>query len=129
MDIKAYREERGLTARQMVDTMQTRYPQYGKPMQTAVENPERYGVGLTPDAEAYIKSVYGGAPCEGEKRPKKDGHKLKGRLTVRTTIKLQREIVKAISRLGYASVQDALTAIIKEWLEKHKEEDHNGNNA
>ena len=70
MEIKSYRESKGLTARAMVDTMQQRYESYSSPVQTAVENPDRYGVRLTEDAEAHLIGVFGQVegicPCEGE---------------------------------------------------------------
>ena len=127
MDIRAYRTSKGKTTREVVQAMQLHFPKYSGPVNTAVENPDRYGVRLTEQAESLLVEAFGAAtPCEPEKRPRSDRHKLKGRLSVRTTKALEKRFRKAIQARGYRSTQEALTAIVIAWLEQEerKNEEH-----
>ena len=134
MDVKAYRKQKDLTVREVVDVMKRRYESYSNPLQTAVENPDKYGVRLTEDAEDHLIGVFG-APkekdiektdavcevvCESVNRPKKDCHKLKGRMSFRMTKTFARRFNRAIKAHGWKSVQDALTDIVTEWLEREE---------
>lgn len=55
MNLKRYRERHGLTSVEIVEILSQTWPRFGKATMSMVENPERYGVKLLPQAEAILR--------------------------------------------------------------------------
>lgn len=58
LHVKEFREERGLIQKQVIAVIQERYPGYDKPLNSKVENPEKYGVRLVNDAEQMLEDAF-----------------------------------------------------------------------
>lgn len=55
MNLKRFRERHGLSSVEIVETLSQTWPRFGKATMSMVENPERYGVKLLPQAEAILR--------------------------------------------------------------------------
>lgn len=63
-----------MLAKDLVEVIKTIYPSYSKVTHAMVENGERYGVRLTPEAERLLKNRFG-SPSK-PRTPKKKTHRL-----------------------------------------------------
>jgi hypothetical protein len=55
MNLKRFRERHGLTSVEIVEILSRTWPKFGKATMSMVENPEKYGVKLLPQAEAILR--------------------------------------------------------------------------
>lgn len=121
-ELKQLRLSTGLPAKELVTVVKTLYPKYDKTMQSKAENTQDYGVILAPDAMRLLRKPFGVSNSpKTEKSPeqKKRGHH---RFTCRISCRLpDRDYERLQHRMyadGYTTIQNFLTTLVKEYLEK-----------
>ena len=112
MNVKIYRIKHNLTQTDIVDALQNEFPKCRKATLSMCENAD-YGVKLTPKAERLLREK-----VEGEAF-KASGRKLKHRLAARVTEGVYNRFTELCKERG-VTVQDLMTEIVTEWLEKNK---------
>jgi len=129
-DYNRYTAEAGITNREMIEELHRYFPRYGKPTQTMVCHPEKYGVQLTPQAEAIIVRRFGDYPGLSEgwdfaniddlvmKKRRPERRRKGNKLTVRLDDSLFSELRALYDRTAFASMQDMVEAAIVEFLNK-----------
>ena len=123
-DYARYREEKGLSNNQIIRTIAEGYPGYTKIQNTMVNNPQKYGICLLPEAEKLLVDKFGegeGIKLHGVKRS--EGRRKKSnRLVVRLNDEMYNQVRDLMFRLRYTSVQafleDALTAMVEQGMEE-----------
>lgn len=123
-DYIRYRNEKGLSNNQIIRTVAEGYPSYTKIQNTMVNNPQKYGICLLPEAEKLLVDKFGegeGIKLHGAKRSE-SRRKKSNRLVVRLNDEMYNRVRDLMFRLGYTSVQafleDALTAMVKQEMEE-----------
>ena len=123
-DYVRYREEKGLSNNQIIRTIAERYPGYTKIQNTMVNNPQKYGICLLPEAEKLLVDKFGegkGIQLNGVKRSESQ-RKKSNRLVVRLNDEMYNRVRDLMLRLRYTSVQafleDALTAMVEQEMEE-----------
>ena len=108
MDVKKYRMNQGLSTKDVVNIIKAQYPKYSKITHCMVENPEKYGVKLVPEAEDLLTA----------KSPRKgDRHRNRYRLSCRVTKSRYEAVKQAIEEDGrFPSVQSFLDWWVYVWL-------------
>ena len=119
-----YREEKGLSNNQIIRTIAEGYPGYTKIQNTMVNNPQKYGICLLPEAEKLLVDKFGegeGIKLRGVKRSE-SRRKKSNRLVVRLNDEMYNRVRDLMFRLRYTSVQefleDALTAMVEQEMEE-----------
>lgn len=118
MDLKKFREQNGLSRKEVITFLHKSYPGYGYPTNSMAESPEHYGVRLTPEAETLLNKQW---PLEAEKAPKKDRHRVKHKMSFRTSKAFASRFIKALAISQYKSAQDALYHITLNWILEQEE--------
>lgn len=119
-DYVRYRDSKGLTNSQIVKAVSAAYPGYTKIQNTMVNNPDKYGVCLLPEAEKLIVEAYGegdGIRIPGVKR-RDCNRKKNNRLTVRLNDEMYNRVRDLMFRLRYDTVQDFLEAALVSMVEQ-----------
>ena len=123
-DYIRYREEKGLSNNQIIRTIAEGYPGYTKIQNTMVNNPQKYGICLLPEAEKLLVDKFGegkGIKLRGVKRSE-SRRKKSNRLVVRLNDEMYNRVRDLMFRLRYTSVQafleDALTAMVEQEMEE-----------
>ena len=123
-DYVRYREEKGLSNNQIIRTVAEGYPGYTKIQNTMVNNPQKYGICLLPEAEKLLVDKFGegeGIKLHGAKRSE-SRRKKSNRLVVRLNDEMYNRVRDLMLRLRYTSVQafleDALTAMVEQEMEE-----------
>ena len=123
-DYIRYREEKGLSNNQIIRTIAEGYPGYTKIQNTMVNNPQKYGICLLPEAEKLLVDKFGegeGIKLRGVKRSE-SRRKKSNRLVVRLNDEMYNRVRDLMCRLRYTSVQafleDALTAMVEQEMEE-----------
>lgn len=123
-DYVRYREEKGLSNNQVIRTIAERYPGYTKIQNTMVNNPQKYGICLLPEAEKLLVDKFGegkGIKLHSAKRSE-SRRKKSNRLVVRLNDEMYNRVRDLMFRLRYTSVQafleDALTAMVEQEMEE-----------
>ena len=123
-DYIRYREEKGLSNNQIIRTIAEGYPGYTKIQNTMVNNPQKYGICLLPEAEKLLVDKFGegeGIKLRGVKRSE-SRRKKTNRLVVRLNDEMYNRVRDMMFRLKYTSVQafleDALTAMVEQEMEE-----------
>ena len=123
-DYIRYREEKGLSNNQIIRTIAEGYPGYTKIQNTMVNNPQKYGICLLPEAEKLLVDKFGegeGIKLHGVKRSE-IRRKKSNRLVVRLNDEMYNRVRDLMFRLRYTSVQafleDALTAMVEQEMEE-----------
>ena len=124
-----YMTAAGITNRDMIQELRKFYPRYGKPVQSMICHPEKYGVQLVPEAEARLMLAFG--ECGGLSdswciidandlpKPRKRERRLKAnKLTVRLDDSLFTQLRALYDRTAFASMQDMVEAAIVEFLNR-----------
>ncbi len=112
LNIKQYREEHGITAREIVEAVKVEYPKYDKYLHSKVERPEEYGITLVPHALKLAMDVKPQEPRREARR------KLQYSVRCRLTKKEFEQLQRALRRQGYSTVQGYLRQLIKRELER-----------
>ena len=123
-DYIRYRKEKGLSNNQIIRTVAEGYPGYTKIQNTMVNNPQKYGICLLPEAEKLLVDKFGegeGIKLHGAKRSE-SRRKKSNRLVVRLNDEMYNRVRDLMLRLRYTSVQafleDALTAMVEQEMEE-----------
>lgn len=114
LDVKDFRAERSITAMQVVEVMQERFPGYDKHLNSKVENSRKYGVRLVREAEMMLEEAFKATVPEPRKR---DRHKLRCKVQCRVSQTKMDALQKALREDGYDTVQAGLLHIIDKYLE------------
>lgn len=132
-DYNKYTAQVGISNRQMIAELRKYYPRYGKPTQSMVCAPKKYGVQLTPEAEAILKLKWGNAeglsgvewdgkselPKPVKQRPERR-HKA-NKLCVRLDDSLWSQFKAIYERSAFCSMQDFIEAAIVEFIRRREE--------
>lgn len=124
-----YVSEAGITNRDMIAELKKYYPRYGKPVQSMVTHPEKYGVQLVPEAEARLTLAFGEHPGLSEtwlmidpgelpKAVHKERRLKANKLTVRLDDSLFSQLRELYDRTAFASMQDMVEAAITEFINR-----------
>ena len=80
MEIRQFRKAAGLTSVELASVLRRFYPGADKYLVSKLENPERYGIRLTPEAERKLKALF-----PSVRTRQSDRHKKRRTVTVRFT--------------------------------------------
>ena len=94
------------TRKEIIATLTEKYPKFSKVTASMIAHPERYGVCLTKEAEAYLKKTY------PEKRKAPTKRAKSNRVAVRLDDWEYLRFRKAFEESGEKSVQNYLEKII-----------------
>lgn len=114
LDVKAFRESRGATAKQCADVVREQYPGYDKHLHSKVEHPEKYGIRLVLGAEQALEDAFAATFPEPRKR---DNRRLKARISCRMTETKFERLQRAFRQDGYATMQEGVSHLIDRFLE------------
>ncbi len=118
----AFRESKGIGNGDIIRTLRGKYPKYSKAQHSMVNNPEKNGVCLLPEAEALLVSVFGEGPgltISAKKRKSHDNKDKPRRLCVRLSDPMFERVNALVSRMSFATMQDFIEAAIVSMLEKY----------
>lgn len=118
LDVKAFRESRGVTAKQCADVVREQYPGYDKHLHSKVEHPDRYGIRLVLGAEQALEDAFSMTLPEPRKR---DNRRLKAKIQCRMTETKFERLQRAFRKDGYATMQEGISYIINLYLEGKKD--------
>lgn len=111
-DYKAWQAHVGITNPEMTETLQEHYPSYNKVCGTYVNNPEKYGVCLLPEAERILLAAFGPGPGfaslpwkEKQKKKRSDRRRKTNAVTVRMDDELYQFASAAKDETGCESMQ------------------------
>ena len=115
-----YREAVGIKNADMIRAIRVSYKNYSGATNAMVNNPERYGVCLIPEAEKLLAANFGtgkGLDYRNEKPVRKACLRKKpNRLSVYLSDEMYKEIVAAMKRDGCQTVQEFLYRLLEDYL-------------
>jgi len=118
MNYKSYRAASGIDGKSMIKALHEAYPKYGKPTQSMIDNPQKYGVQLIPNAEKILYERFG-APTPGKPVKRTAPRRKKPcRFTVRLTESQYGEVKQQMEADGYATSQELLEHLLAAYLER-----------
>lgn len=112
MDMKEYRLNTGMSVKDVVSCLKEHYPKYSKITHSMVENPDKYGVQLLPEAQKLLPAA------ESPKKPRTaDRHRKKHQFLYRVT-KSRHEAVKRLLEQDkdFSTFQSLCDHLISEWI-------------
>ena len=121
-DYSAWRISTQTTNAQMIDTLKTRFKRYSKSTQSMINNPERYGVCLIPEAETMLVANYGigrgldVVPKEIQAFAKPKQRTKPRQMSVYVTNEMYEDIRELMEAQGFATMQDFLMNLINSVL-------------
>lgn len=115
LQVKAFREERGITCGQIVGVVREQYPKYDKYLHSKVERPEEYGVRLVNGAERLLEEAFAKTAPTPDKR---DRRRLPARIQCRLSKTEYGRLQQALKRAGFDTIQAGLAYIINCYLEQ-----------
>lgn len=118
LDVRQFKESRGITSKEMVEVAREQFPKYDKYLHSKVERPNDYGIRPVLALESAWESAFASTVPQCRK---KDNRRLKARIQCRMTNTELERLQHALSADGYDTIQAGLTAIIKKYLEDRKD--------
>lgn len=118
--LRALRINAGVSAREMVEVVQTLYPKYDKTLQSKCENGEEYGVELKRDAMQALMDRFAQSSGSATSSARKDGHRYQCRLYCRLPDEQYGLLQRYIREEGYTTMQDWLSNMIDRFIEERK---------
>lgn len=119
MNIKDWRHDTGVTRREIVDAVRSKYPKFDKYLESKVEHPESYGVRLCDGAEVILKDMVqpvsdpASANEKAEKNRRKEmQRKLKNRIQCRLSDKDFKALKRYMDNHHFDTLQDCVTHIL-----------------
>lgn len=109
MDLKQYRESKGLSAKEIVHVIKQAYPGYDRPLNCKVEHPERYGITLCQGAVDLLS-----AP-ESFRRPNRKNPR---RITFRLTDDEFSLLHTYLLADGYDTIQDGMAKLARNYIKR-----------
>ena len=102
----------------IIKTMQEQYSGYDKSLHSKAENPAKYGICRTKEAESYLESVLGEDYAEKAVRGhRSDGHKLTCRISARVTNERYELLQQHITADGFTTTQSFLEWLVNVYLQ------------
>lgn len=121
-DYNSYRLSKNLTNRDIISCVRSKYPSYGKMQNSVVNNPERNGVCLLPEAEKLLIQKFGYGPGLLARRPSARNHGNKdkpNRYSVRLSTELSQRVEQVMDYLCFTSKQDFIEAAIVQMCDRY----------
>lgn len=118
----SYRESKGIQNTDMVRAIRSAYPRYSKVQQSMVNNPEKNGVCLLPEAEAILVKEFGNGPGLTISVKPKRSHSNKdkpNRLYVRLNDDLCNRVEALMKVLSLSTKQDLIEAAIVQMCNRY----------
>ena len=115
MNIKKLRKQSGMELAPVAKAVRYEYPGFDLYLLSKVENAGRYGIRLLPRAQELAMAAMG----MGKKADKR---RLPCRIYCRLSKTRYRRLQTAQAAFGYATMQDALSDIIDEWMVRHEQD-------
>lgn len=117
MNTKLFREKKGISVRTMAEAMKPVFPGMDAPLLAKTENPDRYGVQLTREAEWLIRDSFQELPCrEVSVARQPDGHRLKERVSCRVATGSKQILIERFRQDGFKDVNEGLNHLINQYL-------------
>ena len=119
MDYKQFREEHGISTKEMIYTVSAVCPKFTKMQLSMVDQPEKYGVCLIPSMDKRLIEVFGKVEHleESEPAPKKKPNRTKPeRFTFRLTKKKADKLRKIRAKLG-VTTQELVCDVMENYIE------------
>ena len=107
-----------MTKKEMIATLAEKYPNFSKVTACMIAHPERYGLGLTQEAQQYLQEIYPEAEIEetgksAKKKRKPPNRKKNKRIVLYVDDDLMMQVKDDVARAGFDSMQSYLTALVK----------------
>lgn len=115
MNVKEFRESKGLDGKQVVSLVRETAPKFDKFLLSKVENPDQYGVRLLDEVEQNLLDTFGE---RAEKPPKKEARKKPCRVSFRLGKMKMRRLQEALATEGFQTMQQCMEYIVTCWLEE-----------
>ena len=119
-----YRDAAGISNPEMTRFLHQYYPGYNRVTSTFVNNPERSGLCLLPEAEAKLVEKFGKGPglgtlkyAEPEKAPKKkrsDKRRKKNRITFRMSDEEFDQVIALADAYGTETMQELFERLLRD---------------
>ena len=119
MDYKKFREDHGISTKEMIHTVSAVCPKFTKMQLSMVDQPEKYGVCLIPSMDKRLIEVFGKVEQleESEPAPKKKPNRTKPeRFTFRLTNKKADKLRKIRAKLG-VTTQELVCDVMENYIE------------
>lgn len=117
-ELRELRISKEIPAKEMVSVVQALYPKYDKTVQSKCENGDAYGVSLRPDAMKALYERFAPELLEAQRRAKRERHRLTCRISGRLETAEYEALQRNMEADGYATVQDWITAIVREYNQR-----------
>ena len=114
-DYAKYRESVGVENKQMTELLCQHFPNYSKIQSAMVNAPEKYGICLSPEAEAILVANFGPGPGLNSKTRRKTQVKRNktNRMAVRLDDRSYNMVKIKMAQMGLKSAQDFLEIAIE----------------
>lgn len=119
MDYKQFREEHGISTKEMIYTVSAVCPKFTRMQLSMVDQPEKYGVCLIPSLDKRLIEVFGKVEQLEESEPaqkKKPNRTKPERFTFRLTKKKADKLRKIRAKLG-VTTQELVCDVMENYIE------------
>lgn len=113
LDLQAFRTEKGLMAKDVVEVVKGIYPKYDKVIHSKCEHGDEYGIRLRSDAALALLERF--APDRLIK-PKRDRHKKSNRIQARLSDDLYAQTRRHLQQTG-KTAQDFLEGLVRQFFQ------------
>lgn len=114
-DLRTLRISAGITARDMIEVVQTIYPKYDKIIQSKCEHGDEYGIQLRPDAMKALLARFAPEPRKSAPQPRRSKP---NRIQARLDDGLYARLQLAVKRDGI-TIQQFIEQKVQEYLAQH----------
>lgn len=114
-DLRTLRISAGITARDMIEVVQTIYPKYDKIIQSKCEHGDEYGIQLRPDAMKALLARFAPEPRKSAPQPRRSKP---NRIQARLDDSLYARLQLAVKRDGI-TIQQFIEQKVQEYLAQH----------
>lgn len=127
-ELRELRLSQKLPAREMVSVVKETYPKYDKTLQSKCERGDEYGIQIRQDALNSLYARFAPELLEKPEKKKGSGHKLKCRISCRLPDEVYADLKRFIKEDGFETMQDWLTHIVEEYVQRKKDKGRQGEN-
>ena len=117
LDVRQFRESRGISAKEMVEVAREEYPGYDKYLHSKVERPEEYGIRPVLGLESAWEAAFTGT---AQKARRRDNRRLKARIQCRMTQTEFERLQHRFRAQGFDTMQAGVKYLITTYLEGTK---------
>ena len=117
LDVRQFRESRGITSKDMVEVAREQFPKYDKYLHSKVERPNDYGIRPVLALESAWESAFASTTPQCRR---KDNRRLKARIQCRMTEREYEALQRRFKAQGFDTMQDGVKYIIGRYLEESK---------